>query len=346
MRKKVLSWFVLLMQVVVLPGCSDNQVKEGKFENWNTCDSLTSLRNYVTKVVNKNSDQFIPVEDRIAVFDMDGTLYGELFPVYLEYLMLEYRALDDKTYQAPEDVKEVAMQIRDAKANYATPDVSNFDLVHARAAAKAYSGMTLAQFKDYTKAFIENDVECFTNMKYKDAFYQPMKEVVSYLQNNDFTTYVVSGSDRFLCRALVCDVLNIPENQIIGMDVRLEGSAQEGKDGLSYQFQKDDDLVRTDELLIKNLKMNKVTAIAKEIGKQPVLSFGNSSGDISMHVYTTSNNAYESQAYMLVADDTERDYAKIEEANKRQKSWQDYGFNIISMKNDFKTIYGSNVTKK
>ena len=315
------------------------------FASWNKCDSLDSIISYVDDVTNKSSKNYIPVEDRIAVFDMDGTLYGELFPEYLEYLMLEYRVLDDPNYNASDELKEVGNQIREAGKTYSTPDISGYDMIHARAAAEAYSGMTVEEFLQYTKDFIEKDVACFNNLKYKDAFYKPMVEVVAYLQKNDFKTYVVSGSDRLLCRALVCEYLNIPENQIIGMDVKLEGTDQEGKDGLDYQYKTTDKLIRSNELIIKNLKMNKVMQIYQEIGKNPVISFGNSNGDVSMHNYTLSNPKYESRAYMLVADDTKRDHAKIEEANRRRASWENK-YTIISMEHDFKTIYGENVTIK
>ena len=92
--------------------------------------------------------------------------------------------------------------------------------------------------------------------------------------------------------------------------------------------------------------MNKVLQIYQEIGKNPVISFGNSSGDESMHNYTLSNPTYESRAFMLVADDTKRDHAKIEEANKRRAKWEENNYTIISMEKDFKTIYGENVTIK
>ena len=91
--------------------------------------------------------------------------------------------------------------------------------------------------------------------------------------------------------------------------------------------------------------MNKVCQIVKEIGRQPVLSFGNSSGDVSMHMYTISDNKYKSAAFMLVADDEVRDYGIPETAQKLREQWEEYGFNVISMKNDFKTIYGEDVVK-
>lgn len=346
MRKIKLFVILTLSFVLTLVVTSCSGSSKVKFEYWNDCNALTNLKEYVTDVTNKNSKNYIPVEDRIAVFDMDGTLCGELFPEYLEYCLLAYRVLDDPNYKTTdEELITVANQIKESGKNYKTPSISGYDMIHARAAAKAYAGMTPTEFKAYVAEFLKKNAVGFQNMTYGDCLYKPMIEVVYYLQENDFTTYVVSGSDRDICRVVACEQLNIPTNQVIGMDVRLEGTEQGDTDGVSYQFKTTDELRRTSDVVIKNLKMNKVFQIAKEIGKQPVLSFGNSSGDVSMHNYTTSNNKYQSRAYMLVADDTERDHADMEETNKRIKMWNEYGYNIISMKNDFKTIYGYNVIK-
>ena len=99
------------------------------------------------------------------------------------------------------------------------------------------------------------------------------------------------------------------------------------------------------KLIIKNLKTNKVKQIEQEIGKCPVLSFGNSSGDAAMHNYCMGNPKYKSEAFMLIADDAEEDYINAEETAKRKAAWEKANYNIISMKNDFKTIYGEGVNK-
>ena len=91
--------------------------------------------------------------------------------------------------------------------------------------------------------------------------------------------------------------------------------------------------------------MNKVSLIAREIGHQPVLSFGNSSGDVSMHNYTISHNPYRSEAFMLIADDEERDYGNTQKTRELGKKWEESGYNVISMKDDFRTIYGDDVVK-
>ena len=113
-----------------------------------------------------------------------------------------------------------------------------------------------------------------------------------------------------------------------------------------YVFDDDDQLVLSGNFIIKNLDMNKVTVIMQEIGQQPVLSFGNSSSDSSMAEYVTTNNKYKSLAFMLCCDDTERENGNPEKAKKMANSCTENGWTAISMKNDWKTIYGEGVTRK
>ena len=142
-----------------------------------------------------------------------------------------------------------------------------------------------------------------------------MINVVDYLNENGFTVYAVSGTDREMVREMILQKgLNISENHVIGMDCMYGVAGKESQDLLDYQLGTDDKIVRTDKLLIKNVKMNKVQQIVQEIGKQPVLAFGNSSGDISMLTYVTTSNAHKSAAFMLVADDSERDFSNTSKA--------------------------------
>ncbi len=334
----------------MLTSCSTDEnavteVKKTYFKSWNQCEALTALKTYVEDVTNPASPNFISEDDRIATFDMDGTFVAELYPTYFEYNMLEYRVLDDASYrdQAPEDVRQVAQSIRDFVRN-GTPLPSHFDMIHARAAAKAYAGMTLAQFDAYVKAYAAKPANGFKGMTYGEGFYQPIREVFDYLTDHGFTYYVVSGSDRFICRALV-ESIGIAPNRVIGMDVKLVSSKQGSQEGVNYTMEKNEDLIRTDSLLIKNLKTNKVLQISQEIGKVPVLSFGNSGGDCAMHNYCLSNNKHHTAAFMLIADDDQRDHANREKALKLGAQWRDAGYHVISMRDDFITIYAPGVEK-
>lgn len=341
--------FTLLCGISGLTSCSnddsDAQVKKDYFPSWNKCEALTALQEYVEDVTNPKSADYISEEDRIATFDMDGTFVGELYPTYFEYNLLEYRVLDDAAYKdkAPEDVRQTALAIRNfVREGTALP--AHFDMQHAQAAAKAYAGMTIAEFDAYVKAYAAKPVNGFTGMTYGQSFYRPMLEVFDYLKAHGFTYYVVSGSDRFICRALV-EPLGIAPNRVIGMDVKLMSSSQGEEAGVNYTMQQKEDLIRTDELIIKNLKTNKVLQISQEIGKVPVLSFGNSGGDCAMHNYCLGNSKHRTAAFMLVADDAERDHANPEKAAKLASDWRDAGYYVISMKNDFRTIYGYDVKK-
>ena len=346
MNKKLLWMFAAILFLCGTASCSDDKKDTPQpkdyFTLWNDCEALTALQEYVQDVTNPSSPNFIKQEDRIATFDMDGTFIGELYPSYFEYNMLEYRALDDPGYDAPDDVREAAQEIRNFVRNGTSlPD--HFDMKHAYAAAKAYAGMTLAEFDAYVKAYATKPANGFTGMTYAQSFYKPMLEVFNYLEANGFTYYVVSGSDRFICRALV-ERLGISPNRVIGMDVKLMSSSQGTVEGVNYTMGREEDIIRTDELIIKNLKTNKVFQIAQEIGKVPVLSFGNSGGDAAMHNYCLSNK-YRSMAFMLIADDDERDHANRAKALTLGDQWRAAGYHVISMRDDFKTIYGDGVSK-
>lgn len=347
MRKYIL--FVSITVVTLLSSCSKNYSEsisaKNYFPSWNNCEALTALQAYVEDVTSPQSSNFIPVEDRIVTTDMDGTFVGELYPSYFEYMMLEYRVLDDPSYKdkAPEDVRQAAQAIRDfVRTGKKLPD--HFDMIHAYAAAKAYAGMTIAEFDAYVKAYGEKQVNGFKGMTYGKSFYQPMLEVYDYLKAKGFTVYVVSGSDRFICRALV-ESIGIAPNRVIGMDVKFESNKQGETAGVDYTMNKDEYLVRTDQLIIKNLKTNKVKQISQEIGKVPVMSFGNSGGDVSMHNYCLSNKKYRTAVFQLIADDDARDHANREKGLALGQKWRDAGFHVISMRDDFKTIYGFNVQK-
>ena len=334
----------LLWTLGILAGFALAEEPDAQFEEWNEdAPALNALIEYVEAVTDPDSGDFIPEADRVATFDMDGTLCAELNPTYLEYYLLARRILADESYQPDAEMLEFGRMLRDHALDRSFPD--GMDLLHATHAARAYAGMTLQEFADFVTREIVREADGFEGMTYADAFYLPMVEVVEYLQANGFKCYICSGSDRFICRTYIEGMLDIPYENIIGMDVQLRATNQGDADGLNYVFGENDTLERTDVLLIKNLKTNKVLQIAQDIGRQPVLSFGNSGGDVAMHNYALYNNPYRSAAFMLIADDEVRDYGNAEKAAGLRQKWEESGFNVISMANDWKTIYGEDVVK-
>ena len=350
MMKKL--WAVLLCVVLAITGVTGiamaeeatTEVTEDTFSQWNPdAPALNALIEYVEAVTDPDSEDFIPETDRIATFDMDGTLMGELFPTYLEVCLLTERILADPSWEPDEEMLEFGRMTRDHALDKSFP--SDYDYEFSWHQAKAFAGMTLTEYADFITRFLVHEADGFEGMTYADAYYLPMVEVVEYLQDNDFKVYIVSGSERFIIRTFIDGMVDIPYENIIGSDTALAARNQGDTDGIEYVFGEGDTLVKTDELLVKDLKTNKVLQIAQEIGRQPVLSFGNSSGDVSMHNYALYNNAYRSAAFMLIADDDVRDYGDSAKHDELTDKWQGMGFNVISMRDDWKTIYGEGVAK-
>ena len=317
---------------------------EDTFTQWNAdAPALHALIDYVEAVTDENSPDYIPEADRIAVFDMDGTLMGELFPTYLEVVLLAHRILADPSYAPDAEMLEFGRMTRDHALDKSFP--ADYDYEFSYHQAKAFAGITLTEYADFITRVLLHEADGFEGMTYASAYYLPMVEVVEYLQDHGFKCWIVSGSDRFIIRTYIDGMVDITYENIIGSDTALAAREQGETDGIEYVFGCNDTLVRTDRLLVKDLKTNKVLQIAQEIGRQPVLSFGNSSGDVSMHNYTLYNNAYRSAAFMLVADDDARDYGDPQKGAELTEKWLASGFHVISMANDWKTIYGEDVIK-
>ena len=319
--------------------------KQGSnFKYWQKeAAAYQALRSYVKEVTNKKSASYIPVEDRIAVFDMDGTILCETAPYYFGQMLIIDRTLHDDSYTPSADDKQFAKELESWLKNNKTGDKpKDSSSPHF---ASIFTGMTYPEYEAYVKQFMQKPVGGLSNMVWGEAFYLPMVEVIKYLQANDFQVYIVSGSERQLVRLLTSDLLDIPREHIIGMDNEILAAQQEGVDGLKYIYRRDDYLVRG-QFIGKNLQMHKVVNIFREIGRQPVLAFGNSKDDASMLNYTITGNKYKSAAFFVLCDDLERELGDTAKAEKCRKLAEENGWYGISMRDDFKTIYGDNVQRK
>ena len=311
-------------------------------ETWTAGSTVAkSLRDYVTKVTNaKDKDNFIPVKDRIAVFDMDGTLACETYYTYYDTMMFIEYCLVDHPERVSDELKQVAAAI---KPGYTA------DEKLARNFAKAYAGMTVEEFYNYAVEFGKKNTQSFNNMRYIDNAYRPMVELVKYLYENDFTIYVISGTERTTTRAIIANSPYsdyVTPNHVIGTDFEVKQKGHETESSnMNFKYENGDELVLTGGFIQKNLNANKSIYVEREIGQRPVLAFGNSGSDTSMMNYAIdSRNPYPAEAYMVVADDNEREWGKQDWA-KKSAEYTDKGFIPISMKNDFAKIYADNITK-
>ena len=306
------------------------------------------LVSYIDAITREGGEDYIPPKDRIAVFDFDGTLFCETDPNYFDYMLLVHRVLEDPDYKDKASDFEKVTALKIAYQNETGASFSGLEVDHGKCIASAFAGMTLEEFYGYVHEFKKLPMPSYEGMTRGGGFYLPMVQVVEYLQANDFIVYIISGTDRFIVRGIMNDnaPISIPPRQIIGSDETVVASKQGDNDGLSYMFNEDDVLQLGGNFIIKNLKMNKVSVIMQEIGQQPVLSFGNSTGDSSMAEYVTNNNPYASLAFMLCCDDLERENGNQKKADQMYGYCEAYGWIPVSMKDDWTTIYGDGVVKK
>ena len=303
--------------------------------------AASKLNDYLLAVTDEASPDYIPVQDRVAVFDLDGTLMCETYPFCFEYMVFADYALKHAD-ALPEDVVAVAREIEDA-AGAAKPD--GMSTRQAAAAAIAYKGMTPGELARVVADFKGSDAWGFKGLKRSEAWYKPMVELFEKLQANDFTVYVVTATERNIVREVVRGTLDIPPSHVIGTEYGYTATNQADAADADYTFQPEDAVVFDGNYYGENAKTSKVDAIVREIGQQPVLAFGNSSGDVAMQIYTISNNPYRSAAFMVMADDEAREYGNAESAAQKRAGYEAQGIDIISMRDDFVTIYGEAVAK-
>ena len=337
--KKLAMWLAVLFCLL----CAQAWAEEGKIPYWaEESKALASILSYVETVTQEGTEGYVPPQERIAVFDFDGTLYGELFPTYFDVSLLIHRVLHDSSYEAPQDVKEFASALEEAaRKHLPEPDLPRSA---GQTSAESFAGMTVEEYRAYVRRFMDEPAYGFEGMTYAQGFYRPMVELVRFLAERDFKVFISSGSERNMVRELMKDELGewIPPERVIGSTFVLKASGQEEKSGRSYTLKAEDTVFLEGNMEVKNQKTNKVFSIVNEIGAVPILVFGNSSGDLAMGQYALQHGG---KGYMLLCDDTERDYGRPEVAASFAESCASIGLETISMRDDFAAIYGEEAVK-
>lgn len=337
---------IISISIVVgvgLSGCSSSQTAQSDEQqilaSW-ADDSPTkqAIEEYVKDVTTEGSEHFIPKQDRIATFDLDGTLMAE-WPITIVLGSAIYRIQTDLS----NDV-ELNNMLNDFMQNiHSLPKSeypSNYYTIENEITTKAFKGMTSEEVINEVKEFMKTDHPDFTNLTYSQSFYKPMVELVDYLEQNGFSVFIVSGTEEDILKGATCDILDLPNVELIGSKTNLNISGA-GLDDNGYVFQPNDKLVHDEGFYEKNIQNQKVYNIASEIGKIPVLAFGNSPDDFSMLNYTMSNSQYEHRAFLLNHDDDQREYIynSPEEQAECQQAAEQYGWQYVSIKDEFSQVF-------
>ena len=341
--KKLICNVVIFAMIVLTSSCANRKIQVSQnnyFSSWtDAAVAKNKLLDYVKNVTDTKSPDFIPESERLAVFDMDGTLFCETDPVYYEYMMLFDRIFEENKKNGGNE--ELVSGINEVLR---TGDIGHeLELKLSDMEYEYYLNMTVEEYKNYIKDFLNKKTISYTNMLIKDALYKPMLEVVKYLKDNNFTVYIVSGSERNFVRGVVCEKLGISERNVIGLDFKYKAKNQNNLRNSDYLYTRGEDIVVADKSEDINVRFHKVHEISEEIGIVPVLAFGNSISDSSMLEYTLGNKKYKSLGFMVICDDMERENGNFDRAKRVLDFSNDKGYITISMKDDWKTIYGDGV---
>jgi phosphoserine phosphatase len=293
---------------------------------WNEGPAKASILTFVEAVTDKTNPNFLPVQDRVAVFDMDGTILLEKPNVILFDFIV--RRILEQIASNP-----VLKQKRPYKAFY-EQDWAYLDTLHLYGDDGLYSilldatdGYTEDQYRDAVLKYFNTVIDNRYHKPYNQLVYIPVVQLIQYLQDHHFEVYIVSGSDPEFTRTFCEEAINIPAQNVIGSTVLTRWVET---DTGSY-------FIREHKFVEPiNDEDGKPVNILNKIGRVPVLAVGNSAGDYHMLEY--SKNAPFSLQMIVNHDDSVREYDY--QAKRMKMLCQKNGWREISMKNDFKVIFG------
>ena len=303
--------------------------------SWNDGPAKQSIISFVERVTTPGSPDFVPVSERIATFDNDGTLWCEQpIPVQLYFAVDRVKALAPQHPEWSTTEPFASLLKGDLQTVLAGGDHALLEIVMA-----THAGMTTAEFMQIVKDWIATARHPKTGQLFTDMTYLPMLEVLSYLRANGFKNFIVSGGGIEFMRPWTERVYGVPPGQVVGSSIKTRFEMRNGKPVL----------VRLPELNFNDDKADKPVGINEYIGRRPLAAFGNSRGDKEMLEYTQGGTG---ARFMLLVlhDDAAREYAygpalglpdpklgAFPQALYEQAKKQ--GWTVVSMKDDWKQVF-------
>ncbi|MEP9352801.1 HAD family hydrolase [Xanthobacter sp. KR7-65] len=297
--------------------------------SWNDGPAKTAIETFVKKVSDPASPDFVRPEERIAVFDNDGTLWVEQ-PMYtqLAFALERVKALAPQHPEWRQNPVLKAAIDGDMKTLAAAGEKGIIELVMV-----THAGSTPADFHKIVASWLDEARHPRFKRKYTELVYQPMLELLAYLRDNGFTTYIVSGGGIEFMRPWADKVYGVPPAQVVGSSIKTRFDMVDGKPTL----------VREPSMNFIDDGPGKPVGINQHIGQRPIAAFGNSDGDLQMLQWTTAG---EGPRFGLIVHhtDAEREYAydrqsSVGRLDKALDLAAGQGWTVVDMKKDWKTIF-------
>jgi phosphoglycolate phosphatase-like HAD superfamily hydrolase len=297
--------------------------------SWNEGASKQSIIDFVTKTTKEGSADFVPVADRIACFDNDGTLWSEKpLPFQLYFIIDRIKALAPQHPEWTNKQPFKGILEGDLKSAMAGDPKALLEIAMA-----SHSGITTDEFDKAVKEWMATATHPKTGKHYNEMVYQPMLELLDYLRANGYKLFIVSGGGIDFMRVWAEQAYGIPPYQIVGssLDTKYDTTGAQPV------------LIKLAEFNFNDDKLGKPVGIHQHIGKRPVFTGGNSDGDYSMMQYTSTGSSPRFGLYVHHTDsvreyfyDREPGLARL---NKGLDDAKKYNWLIVDMKNDWKKIY-------
>jgi len=301
--------------------------------SWNEGPAKQSILDFVGRVTTRGTPDHVPENERIAVFDNDGTLWCEMpMPAQVFFTADRLRALAP---QHPEwkTMEPFKSQLEgDMKGVLATGKEGILKLMSA-----THTGMTTDEFAQIVRDWLSTAKHPKLGVPYTTTVYQPMLEVLAYLRSNGFSTFIVSGGGLDFMRVFAEEIYGVPPHQVIGSSIKSHFEMREGKPVI----------VRDPILDFFDDKAAKPLAIHKSIGRRPIACFGNSDGDREMLLWTTlgRTDGLPSLGLIVHHTDGEREFAYDRkpvlsgQLDKALDEAPNYGWVLADMKHDWKRVF-------
>lgn len=319
------------------PGAAqDKAARNDPLPSWSEGPSKQAIVEFVDKVTTEGSPDFVRLPERIAVFDNDGTLWCEQ-PMYVQLAFV----VDRIKVLAPEHPEWNDTQpFKALLAGELDQVAAQGEKGLMRLMAATHTGVSVDEFNTIVSEWIAVAKHPKTGRLYTEMVYQPMLELLGYLRDKGFKTFIVSGGGVDFIRPWAQRVYGIPNQQVIGSRVKLK---YDFVDGLP-------ELMKLPEIELVDDGPGKPVGIQQVIGRRPILAVGNSDGDFQMLEWTTA--APGAKLGVLVHHtDADREWAYDRESHigrlaKGLDEAAARGWIVVDMKNEWKTIFGDGVEKK
>jgi hypothetical protein len=297
--------------------------------SWNDSRSKTAILDFVMRVTTEGGPDFLPLEDRVAVFDNDGTLWSEQ-PAYFQlfFALARVKALYPEHPEWENQQPFAAAIAGDLKTLAESGTKGMMTLVMA-----SHAGMTTEAFAQIVVDWITKAKHPRLNRPFTDLVYQPMLELLTYLRQNGFKTYIVSGGGIEFMRPWTGKVYGIPPEQVIGSSIKTKFEMKDGKP----------ELMRLPEIDFVDDGPGKPVGIYKFIGRRPVFAAGNSDGDLQMLQWVTGGSGPRFGMIVHHTDEKrEWSYDRQSAVGKLDKALDaatDAKWTTVDMKWDWRRIY-------